>query len=207
MQPVAVGADDGLVDGGQLGGLDGERQLDGDELAAFELGIQLEGRDRVQCCCWRLPWARAASAWLSSRSASLALPWAMPREDRDLDPVLLPPGRGSSAPVADCGSTRPREMGARAAAGAKSSAATRQSRDWGGASRCRRRATWLSRTVGDADAEAIVDLAKVLQVDQQQAGCGRRDGGWSAGSGSSRPVRAVVVLLLLQLEPGWCAAR
>ncbi len=40
VQLAGAGADDGLVDGGQLAGLDGQRQLGGDQLAALELGIE-----------------------------------------------------------------------------------------------------------------------------------------------------------------------
>ena len=100
-------------------------------------------------------------------------------------------------------------MGSSGSSRAKSSAATRQSRDWGGASRCRRRATWLSRAVGDADAEAIVDLAKVLQVDQRQAGAAGAEmaAGLQEVGEHEQAGQAVVVLLLLQLAPGWCAAR
>ena len=103
----------------------------------------------------------------SAAAPSLALPWAMPKKT-GIWICAPPPGRGSSAPVQIAA---PRPDGSSGSSGGEIVGGHPGRAGFGaGASRCRRRATLAQQTVGDADAEAIVDLAKVLRVDQQQAG-------------------------------------
>jgi hypothetical protein len=53
----------------------------------------------------------------------------------------------------------------------------------GGAGRCRRRATATSSSVAELVAEGVVDLGKVVEVDQAQRGVGAHAGGGPARRG------------------------
>ena len=181
VQPVAVGTDDGLVDGGQLGGLDGEeRQLGGDGGWRRLSGIECGSKLRVLVLLLALALGQGGlGAWLKGRrSASLALPWAIPR-NTDLDPVFFHLiGRHQLLLQV----AAPRIQ--RESSGSRAEVIRRDPAEQGlGQRQSLLQATGhlAQQAVGDPYAEAIVDLAKMLQILQQAGLAGAPDDGWSAG--------------------------
>ncbi|GJA08958.1 hypothetical protein KAM334_02690 [Aeromonas caviae] len=212
MQPVAVGTDDGLVDGGQLGGLDGEWQLGGDELAAFELGIEC-GVEQGTVLLLALALGQGGLGVAQQTLGILGLAMGYAEEHRDLDPVLLDLiGRHQLLlQVAAPRIQREGELGQQ-----QGEVIRRDPTEQGlGRRQSLQAAGHLAQqAVGDPYAEAIVDLAKMLQIHQQQAGLAgpQMTAGLQEVGELEQAGQAVVVLLLLQLglggaQPGDVAAK
>lgn len=88
MQPVSTGTDDRLIDCNQLGGLDGERQLGGDQLTPLEPGMQLGIK---QGAVLLLPFAlRQRSLGMAEQPLGIACPPpGQPQKHRDLDAMIF----------------------------------------------------------------------------------------------------------------------
>ena len=202
VQPVAVGADDGLVDGGQLGRFDGQRQLGCDELTALELGIEI-GIEQGAVLLLAFALCQRGLRVTQQALGLLGLAVGDAEEDRDLDPVFLDLVGGHqfllqvAAPLiqgegklgqqqGEVIGSDPAEQGLRRRQPLQ---ATRH---------------LAEQAVGDPDAEAIVDLAKMLQIHQQQAGLAGAEvaAGLQEVGELEQAGEAVVVLLLLQLGLG-----
>ncbi len=168
MQPVSAGTDDGLIDGNQLGGLDSERQLGGDQLTPLEPGMQLRIK---QGAVLLLPFAlRQRSLGMTEQPLGIACPpLGQPEKHRDLDAVifhlimlhqlllqmLAPPlqwlieVRQQQAEVIG---SDPTEQGTRR-------------------HQLLQPLGYLAQqAVGNPDPEAIVDFTKMVQVDEYQRG-------------------------------------
>ncbi|MNG94784.1 hypothetical protein D3C79_538020 [compost metagenome] len=202
VQLVAVGADDRLIDGDQLGRLDGQRQLGGDELTAFELGIEF-GVEQGAVLLLALALGQGGLGMTQQALGIVGLALGDAEEDRDLDPVLLdlighhqlvlqvaaPLGQGKGQVRQQQGEVIGRHP-------AQQGLGRRQPLQATG--------HLAEQAIGDADAEAIVDLAKMLQIDQQQAGRAGAEvaAGLQEVGEFEQAGQAVVMLLLLELGLG-----